>query len=157
MFDIELDDAPNMKIKLPYNLSDDPYMAAQRFIHKHELPQMFLDQIAQFIMKNTESATIDSVGGSTYYDPFTGGNRYVPGAGYQRPTAAAPAVADPFTGEYDATRRVESSGLCQIVHETLFVLMGSKVATWSRRTLGLYCHLEWVTSKIATVSRLLKI
>lgn len=102
VFDIELDDT-NAKLKLPYNLSEDPYQVAQKFIYKNELSQSFLDEIAQFIVKNTEGETIGGGDQSTYYDPFTGAGRYVP------PSASAagespikPQITlgygDPFTG-----------------------------------------------------------
>jgi hypothetical protein len=33
VFDIEIDE-PKCTLKLPFNVTDDPYMAAQQFIHK---------------------------------------------------------------------------------------------------------------------------
>ena len=104
VFDIELDDA-GTKLKLPYNLSDDPYHVAQRFIHTHELSQMFLDQIAQFLIKNTQSETIGmAASASDYYDPFTGAGRYVPQSGgggsshQQMDSSSSSSYVDPFTG-----------------------------------------------------------
>lgn len=111
VFDIELDES-GPKLKLPYNLSEDPYFAAQKFIHKHDLNQVFLDQIAQFIISNTQSETITrgDEKSSDYYDPFTGSGRYVPPPST---SSAAPsnnnratsgsgsrsAAYDPFTGQ----------------------------------------------------------
>lgn len=101
VFDIELDEFKE-SLKLPYNVSEDPYHAAQKFIHKHELSQMFLDQIAQFIMTNTQSETIgDASIGHTFYDPFTGDNRYVPPNQVSNgadSNSASSRFADPFTG-----------------------------------------------------------
>jgi phospholipase A-2-activating protein len=103
VFDIQLDDE-NTKLKLPYNLSEDPYFVAQTFIHKHELSQTYLDEIAHFIIKNTESETIGTTGPSPFFDPFTGENRYVPTAGASaRPppiisSQNMSSCADPFTG-----------------------------------------------------------
>lgn len=50
---------------------DNPYDAAQKFIWRHELPQMYLDEIANFITKNAQGVEL---GTSTqqYQDPFTG-------------------------------------------------------------------------------------
>ena len=69
-------------MKLPYNNGEDPYEKAQAFIHKHQLPQDYLDQIANFIIKNSGggSASIPQQVGSSC-DPFTGGNAYVSGSG----------------------------------------------------------------------------
>ncbi|XP_040171694.1 phospholipase A-2-activating protein [Anopheles arabiensis] len=96
VFSVNLsDDAPNLK--LPYNRGEDPWFVAQRFIHKHNLPQAYLDQVANFIVKNSDSAPVQSALANSYYDPFTGGSRYVPGSsgGQFQPTAAN---TDPFTG-----------------------------------------------------------
>ncbi|KAK8736396.1 hypothetical protein OTU49_004977 [Cherax quadricarinatus] len=92
VFDVELDEGS--RLKLPYNICEDPYFAAQRFIHSHELPQEFLDQVATFIINNTKGMTLGVEGGSQYADPFTGGSRYQPSASL----ASASLDTDPFTG-----------------------------------------------------------
>ncbi|KAI1297906.1 Phospholipase A-2-activating protein [Halotydeus destructor] len=52
VFSVDIEDgAP--PLKLPYNVGENHYMAAQEFIHKHNLDQLFLEQIAQFIIKNS--------------------------------------------------------------------------------------------------------
>lgn len=68
VFNVDLDDR---QLKLPYNVNEDPWFAAQAFIHRHELNQIFLDQIAQFIIQNTKGMVIDQQA-SNYFDPFTG-------------------------------------------------------------------------------------
>ena len=93
MFDIDMDDS-GLKLKLPYNLSTDPYTAAQTFIHRHELSQMFLDEIAQFIITNTKGETITR---NTSCDPFTGTGAYVAGSG-SAPLTNNIQMTDPFTG-----------------------------------------------------------
>jgi phospholipase A-2-activating protein len=60
---------------------------------KHDLPQSFLDQVADFIIKNADSVNL----GSSYQDPFTGGNRYTPQSSNQ-PTIGGSTYMDPFTG-----------------------------------------------------------
>jgi phospholipase A-2-activating protein len=69
VFNVELDE--NVPLKLPYNIADGPWHAAQAFIHRHELSQMFLDQIAQFIITNTKGMVIDQTA-ADFMDPFTG-------------------------------------------------------------------------------------
>jgi len=78
VFDIEIDE-PKATLKLPYNTSDDAYMAAQQFIHKHDLSQYYLEEIANHIMKNSggQQGASSSVG--TVADPFTGAGAYVSG------------------------------------------------------------------------------
>lgn len=82
-------------LKLPYNVTDDPWQTAQQFIHKHDLSQLFLDQIANFIINNTRGITLGQMA-PTESDPFTGGSRYVPGT-VQSPSS--PNDTDPFTGQ----------------------------------------------------------
>lgn len=109
VFDIQLDDE-NTKLKLPYNLSEDPYFVAQQFIYKHELSQSYLDEIALFIINNTKGETIGNSGPSPYFDPFTGENRYVPsGFNSAAPSNQHLSSADPFTGSssFNAAPREE--------------------------------------------------
>jgi len=89
-------------LKLPYNVSEDPWQAAQKFIHANDLSQYYLDTVANFIITNSkgaagQSAAVPSTNGTTYTDPFTGGSRYVPSSGNPAPASDSPA-ADPFTG-----------------------------------------------------------
>ncbi|XP_033096894.1 phospholipase A-2-activating protein-like [Anneissia japonica] len=93
-------------LKLPYNVSDDPWHVAQQFIHKHELSQAYLEQIANFIISNTAGVTLGTAA-PAYTDPYTGGGRYVPqgsSSGAQPPTVHS----DPFTG---GARHVPTSSM----------------------------------------------
>lgn len=83
-------------LKLPFNMTDDPWLAAQKFLEKNELSQMFLDQVANFIIKNTEGITIGAPT-NTVSDPFTGGGRYIPGG--TSSTDVRTPNSDPFTGQ----------------------------------------------------------
>ncbi|XP_065089431.1 phospholipase A-2-activating protein [Ochlerotatus camptorhynchus] len=109
VFSVNLsDEAPNLK--LPYNKGEDPWFVAQRFIHKHSLPQAYLDQVANFIITNADKAPVKpSAGTNSFYDPFTGGARYMPGVGssYQ-PTVAN---TDPFTGGSSYTTQTPNAGV----------------------------------------------
>lgn len=58
-------------MKLPYNVSDDPWLTAHNFLQKNDLSPMFLDQVANFIIENTKGHVVgpaQPAGG----DPFTG-------------------------------------------------------------------------------------
>lgn len=72
VFDIDVDEGK--VLKLPYNRDQDPYTVAQKFIHDHDMPQVYLDQIANFIYKNAGVKQQPSGGGVV--DPFTGGGAY---------------------------------------------------------------------------------
>ncbi|KAI9591946.1 WD40-repeat-containing domain protein [Syncephalis fuscata] len=86
VFDVDIGEGVPA-LKLPYNTTENPYMAAQKFIHKYELPQTYLDEVAQFIERN---AGVQSTTNQTSYsDPFTGGSRYIPGGQSQTSDTAA--------------------------------------------------------------------
>ena len=54
VFDVDVEDgAP--PLKLPYNANENPYEAAQRFLSTYELPATYLDQVVQFLEKNTQA------------------------------------------------------------------------------------------------------
>jgi phospholipase A-2-activating protein len=54
-------------------ITENPYSAAQRFLENHNLPMAYLDQVVEFINKNTEGQSLGtSGGGSQYVDPYTG-------------------------------------------------------------------------------------
>ncbi|KAI1827642.1 phospholipase A-2-activating protein [Xylaria intraflava] len=57
VFDVAIEEG-QPSLKLPYNLSENPYARAQKFINDNELSQNFLDQVAQFIVANTQGASI---------------------------------------------------------------------------------------------------
>ncbi|XP_026328635.1 phospholipase A-2-activating protein [Hyposmocoma kahamanoa] len=97
VFSVDIKDgAP--AIKLPYNKTEDPWVAAQAFIHKNNLPQVYLDQVANFIVTNAKLDTLPA-SSNGYSDPFTGESRYVPGTGPAGGTGLPPpSSTDPFTG-----------------------------------------------------------
>ena len=73
-----------------------PIVVHCRFIDKNQLDQMYLDEIAQFIIKNSKAPTLTAGGAQRQQDPFTGQSAYVP---YSRgTTASASGYVDPFTG-----------------------------------------------------------
>jgi phospholipase A-2-activating protein len=90
VFDVDIEDG-KPPLKLPYNLSQNPYDAATKFIEVNKLPISYLEQVANFITTNTQGATIgqpepQSQGAS---DPWGSDNRYRPGE------TSSPAPAPP--------------------------------------------------------------
>ena len=83
VFDVDIEDG-KPALKLPYNASENPYDRARKFIEDNELPIGYLDQVANFIVSNTQGATIgqssqsqaESTGAA---DPWGTGSRYRPG------------------------------------------------------------------------------
>ncbi len=83
VFDVDIKDgAP--ALKLPFNLSQNPYEVAQKWIADNELPISYIDQVANFIITNTQGATLGQAsayppGGVAGSDPWGQESRYRPG------------------------------------------------------------------------------
>jgi len=118
---VSLDDA-GRSFKLPYNTSEDPWFAAQKFLERNDLEPSFLDQVANFIINNVKGVELgtpsaefadpftgNSLGlinplkrfhlGDLYlmlFNNFTGGSRYIPG-GASGPQLGTPA-GNPSSG-----------------------------------------------------------
>ncbi|KAL1967630.1 hypothetical protein VTN77DRAFT_2887 [Rasamsonia byssochlamydoides] len=86
VFDVDIEDG-KPPLKLPYNLSQNPYEAATKFLQDNELPMGYLDQVAKFIVQNTQGAAIGSTESQqpAGADPWGQERRYRPGE-----TATAP-------------------------------------------------------------------
>uniref|UniRef100_A0A146MDH4 Phospholipase A-2-activating protein n=1 Tax=Lygus hesperus TaxID=30085 RepID=A0A146MDH4_LYGHE len=76
VFPVDIEDG-KPPLKLYYNKGQDPYVVAQAFIHSHNLPQDYLEQVANHII-NSVKGQEPPILNSAYQDPFTGGSRYVP-------------------------------------------------------------------------------
>jgi len=61
-------------LKLPFNVTENPYTAAQKFLDQYELPQGYLDQVADFITKNARAVSQGEVASAG--DPFTGNEAF---------------------------------------------------------------------------------
>ncbi|RVX71451.1 hypothetical protein B0A52_05023 [Exophiala mesophila] len=95
VFDIDIEDG-KPPLKLPYNVTQNPYDAATKFLQNNELPMSYLEETANFIIKNTQGTTLGAsqpqpqpVGA----DPWGTESRYRPGevptSSYQpRPAAS---------------------------------------------------------------------
>lgn len=80
VFDVDIEDG-KPPLKLPYNVTENPYDAARRFLDANELPGTYLDQVAHFITTNSEG--VDLTAQAPVSDPY--GTRYIPGAGDSEP------------------------------------------------------------------------
>ncbi len=50
--------------------TENSFTAARRFLEKNDLPLSYIDQVAQFIEKNTSGVNLG--GGDSFVDPYTG-------------------------------------------------------------------------------------
>lgn len=78
VFDVDIKDG-EPALKLPYNLSENPYERATKFLADNELPMSYQDQVAHFIIENTKGATLGQ--SQEAPDSFGTQNRYRPGDG----------------------------------------------------------------------------
>jgi phospholipase A-2-activating protein len=79
VFSVDIEDG-KPPLKLPYNLSQNPYEAATKFIQDNELSMNYLDQTANFIVQNTQGATIGQQSQQPAgADPWGQESRYRPG------------------------------------------------------------------------------
>ncbi|RFU73688.1 ubiquitin homeostasis lub1 [Trichoderma arundinaceum] len=82
VFDVDIEDG-KPALKLPYNLSENPYERATKFLNDNELPLTYLDSVANFITENTKGATLGQPEPSTGPDPYGTESRYRPGEASQ--------------------------------------------------------------------------
>lgn len=58
VFDVDIaEGAP--PLKLPLNLTDNPYEIAEKFLADNDLPYSYLQEVVNFILKNAEGVTLD--------------------------------------------------------------------------------------------------
>lgn len=58
VFDVDIEEgAP--PLKLPFNNSDNVYIVAENFVATNQLPQSYVEQVVQFLIKNTEATKFD--------------------------------------------------------------------------------------------------
>lgn len=88
VFDVDIEDG-KPPLKLPYNLSENPYERATKFLNDNELPLSYLDNVANFITENTKGATLGKSAPSSGPDPYGTESRYRPGEESQSQTAKA--------------------------------------------------------------------
>ncbi|KAF2822984.1 phospholipase A-2-activating protein [Ophiobolus disseminans] len=99
VFDVDIEDG-KPPLKLAYNLNQNHYEAARKFIDDNELPVSYLDQVANFIIQNTQGATLgqSSAPGA---DPWGSESRYRPGDGNQVASRPAPPAASKIIPQKD--------------------------------------------------------
>ena len=90
VFDVDIADGVP-PLKLPYNVTENTYVAASRFLEQNNLPASFLDQVVRFLEKNTQAVGLSSRDqAADAVDPYTGGSRYIPDSS-NGPSPSAPA------------------------------------------------------------------
>ncbi|VEU23196.1 DEKNAAC104315 [Brettanomyces naardenensis] len=63
VFDVDIEDG-KPPLKLPFNVADNPYEAADNFLAQNNLPYSYLQEIVNFILTNARGVTLDEAKGS---------------------------------------------------------------------------------------------
>nr|XP_043627737.1 phospholipase A-2-activating protein [Erigeron canadensis] len=87
VFDVDIGDGEPIR-KLPYNRSDNAYDAADKWLLKENLPLSYRQQVVEFILQN--SGQKEFIFDSSFSDPYTGSNAYVPGQTSKSATSSKP-------------------------------------------------------------------
>ena len=116
VFDIDIrDGAP--PLKLPFNVTQNPHEVAMKFLQDNELPLTYLEETANFIVKNTQGTSLGTpapASAAPGADPWGSEIRYRPDAQstYKPPPAAASSIKLPYkdyisiaAGKPDASHR----------------------------------------------------
>ncbi|KAK4125374.1 PFU-domain-containing protein [Parathielavia appendiculata] len=77
VFDVDIEEG-KPPLKLPYNLSQNPYEAATKFLGDNELPISYIDEVAKFIVTNTKGAIIGQTAEASSADPYGRESWYQP-------------------------------------------------------------------------------
>lgn len=92
VFDVDIEDG-KPALKLPFNVNQNPYDAATKFLENNELPMTYLEAVAAHIVANTQGVTLgqtqDTGPSAPGSDPWGSDQRYRPGSD------SAPAVPRP--------------------------------------------------------------
>jgi phospholipase A-2-activating protein len=89
VFDVDIEEG-KPALKLPFNTTQNPYEVARKFIDDNELPVSYLDQVANFIVTNSQGATLgQSQSQGAGSDPWGSESRYRPGEANAAPPAPA--------------------------------------------------------------------
>ncbi|KAA8900569.1 WD40-repeat-containing domain protein, partial [Sphaerosporella brunnea] len=80
VFDVDIQEG-QPPLKLPYNLSENPFEAARKFLENNELPMDYLDTVGKFIVQNSQGVSIGQQGEPQQHapEPWGSENRYRPG------------------------------------------------------------------------------
>lgn len=78
VFDVDIEEG-KPALKLPYNVSENPFDAARRFLENNDLPISYLDTVGQFIVSNSQGVSLGQSAPVSAPDPWGSDRRYRPG------------------------------------------------------------------------------
>lgn len=58
VFDVDIEDG-KPPLKLPYNVNENPYAAADRFLAENDLPSSYTQEVVRFLLENTKGFSIE--------------------------------------------------------------------------------------------------
>lgn len=103
VFDVDIKDG-EPPLKLPYNLNQNPYTVAEKFLADNELPSSYTDEVVRFLETHTAGAKLSE------------------GAADNDQSQLSSAVAnDPYSDAYTREHQRESHPATSIIPETQFI------------------------------------
>jgi phospholipase A-2-activating protein len=80
VFDVDIQEG-SPALKLPYNVSENPFEAARKFLENNELPISYLDTVGNFIVQNSQGVSLGQQAepAGSAPDPWGTESRYRPG------------------------------------------------------------------------------
>lgn len=57
VFDVDIEDG-KPPLKLPYNVNENPYAAAERFLANNDLPSSYTEEVVRFLLENTKGFSL---------------------------------------------------------------------------------------------------
>ncbi|KAI5955499.1 DOA1 [Candida theae] len=103
VFDVDIKDG-EPPLKLPYNLNQNPYTVAEKFLADNELPSSYTDEVVRFLETNTAGAKLSE------------------GAADQEPQPSTAVASDPYSDAYARQQgQSETHPATSIIPETQFI------------------------------------
>ncbi|EMG49588.1 DOA1 Protein DOA1 [Candida maltosa Xu316] len=100
VFDVDIKDG-EPPLKLPYNVNDNPYVVAEKFLADNELPATYTEEVVRFLEKNTEGASLQESTAATTTDER---------------------VNDPYSDAY--TRKHQQDSSLKVIPEKTYIHFG---------------------------------
>ncbi len=131
VFDIDIEDG-KPALKLPYNLSENAWDAARKFLDRNELPFEYYEQVANWVTENTRGArltqggpTADTQRSTPARDPMGTERRYKPGDG--GPTSPYKQRKIPQTSYQDILEGNAQNAVTKIIDSSKHLLEAGQI------------------------------
>ena len=149
VFDVDIqEDKP--PLKLPYNATDDPWMAAHKFLEDNDLSQMYLDQVVKFIQSQTKGVELGPKQLPVNCDPYTGRDWFTEGYDFNFNPVFVEYIKKHWYIHVFPYYIMSPDVMCQcrswwtlVKLMSLFVALWHQTITWSSTCINLHSIRSW--------------